>query len=101
MSNTEIKTVEDLQQYIQKCGENSPDLNDTCNLLLERINAINKMTKGEESSVESTNTYQHYITLSVAVGVPSNMDIGQLLEEIKKIEALMNENSNLSFKIKS
>ena len=94
-----IKDIEGFCEYIKQYAEDHTDSKEICNVFLGRMESFSKLSKGEEVSIESTNTYKHYITVSVSVGVPDKMNVGEILKELKRIEDIINTNSELKFKI--
>ena len=95
-----IKDIPDLIKYIKQYANDNPDSKGVCDIFLNRMDNLSNMKNGEVVSVESTNTYKHYITVSLAVGVPDKMNIGEILKELKRIEDMINANSGLVFEIK-
>lgn len=95
----DVKDIEGFCDYIKQYAKDNPSSEEICNVFLSRMETFSKLSKGEEVSIESTNTYKHYITVSVSVGVPSKMNVGNILKELKRIEDIMNNNSELKFEI--
>ncbi|HUU87028.1 MAG TPA: hypothetical protein VMX17_04655 [Candidatus Glassbacteria bacterium] len=94
-----VKDIEGFCEYIEKYAKDNPGSQEVCKMFLNRMESFSKLSKGEEVLIESTNTYKHYITVSVSVGVPSKMNVGDILKELKRIEDIMNANSELKFEI--
>jgi len=95
----DAKDIKGFCKYIEQYSKDNPASKDICELFLNRMDSLSNLSKGEDFSIESTNVYKHYITVSVSVGVPSKMNVGDILKELKRIEDVMNSNSELNFKI--
>jgi len=95
-SNQKKQKDNDVFDYLAGLALANPERAVEINDILKRYKDL---VEGKEANWKSTSVMRQNLRMTVKVSVPSNMDIKELLDEIKKAEARMNVDTLIVFKI--